>query len=214
MKNIVAKCTRSVTYMPKLYRPTRTSSQVTHRPLGSIISLCTVLHEPLYLLLAKHANECRITAHNKRCWTADTYIVEPAITLIPSDLLATEPAAQWHVADGIATVIIAAAVQQHTCFNVASVECHSSDVDNGQWYVADDCLCSHQCQDSTAAAVLVDLLEYSSYVVDRKLGLVDALYSCHDSAIWTVNNEQHSSTCTLVAPPPLPPCWRRTLVAA
>jgi len=42
------------------------------------------------------------------------------------------PAAQWHVADGIATVIIAAAVQQHTCFDVASVECHSSDVDNGQ----------------------------------------------------------------------------------
>ena len=108
-----------------------------------------------------------------------THIVEPAITAItlsPSDLFAAGPAAQWHVADGIATVIIAAAVQQHTCFDVASVECHSSDVDNGQWYVADDCLCSHQCQDSTAAAVLVDLLEYSSYVVDRKLGLVDAVW--------------------------------------
>jgi len=126
MKNIVAKCTRSVTYMPKLYRPTRTSSQVTHRPLGSIISLSTVLHEPLYLLLAQHANECRITARNQRCWTADTYIVEPAITAItlcPSDLLVTGPAAQWHVADGIATVMTAAAVQQHTCFNVASVDC-------------------------------------------------------------------------------------------
>ena len=155
MKNIVAKCTRSVTYMPKLYRPTRTSSQVTHRPLGSIISLSTVLHEPLYLLLAQHANECRITARNKQCWTADTYIVEPAITLSPSDLLATGPAAQWHVADRVATVIIAAGVQQHTCFNVASVECNSSDVDNGQWYVADDRFYSHQCQDSTAAAVLL-----------------------------------------------------------
>jgi len=34
MKNIVAKCTQSVTYRRKLYRPIRTSSQVAHRPLN------------------------------------------------------------------------------------------------------------------------------------------------------------------------------------